>query len=77
MKNKRSDELKPDTKLFVYSAHDLTLVNILKALSFKEEFLPDYGATLIVELHNVPETVDFEVKVSNNISLFHYHSMAM
>ncbi|XP_077291034.1 prostatic acid phosphatase-like [Arctopsyche grandis] len=79
MKNKRSHELKPNRKLFVYSAHDLTLVNILKALSFKEEILPDYGATLVVELHKLPEMVDFEVKLLfyNNTYMAEPHRLEM
>lgn len=39
--------------IFIYSAHDLTLVNMLRGLNVTDqtESLPDYGASLIFELH--------------------------
>lgn len=40
-----------EMKLYLYSAHDITLVNVLRAMGFTEElFKPDYGAALIFEL---------------------------
>ncbi|XP_015118946.1 prostatic acid phosphatase isoform X2 [Diachasma alloeum] len=40
-----------ERKLYLYSAHDITLVNVMRAMGFTEELLkPDYGAALIFEL---------------------------
>ncbi|XP_026465291.1 prostatic acid phosphatase-like [Ctenocephalides felis] len=38
----------------VYSAHDVTLVNFLRALGYDELLKPDYGATIALELDQVP-----------------------
>ncbi|KAL0112370.1 hypothetical protein PUN28_012004 [Cardiocondyla obscurior] len=49
---------------YFYSAHDITIVNVLRAMGFTNElFKPDYGATLILELHFANNAVDQEVKV--------------
>ncbi|XP_014252151.1 prostatic acid phosphatase-like [Cimex lectularius] len=39
-------------KLYLYSGHDLTLVNILRTVGFDELILPKYGAAIIVEFHH-------------------------
>lgn len=65
---------KPKRSYF-YSAHDITIVNVLRTMGFTNElFKPDYGAMLIFELHFV-NGVDQEVKVQlwyycNHISLY-------
>ncbi|XP_008193226.1 testicular acid phosphatase homolog [Tribolium castaneum] len=38
--------------LFLYAAHDLTLVNILKTLGYKTMLKPGFGASLVFELRN-------------------------
>lgn len=43
----------PKNKMFIYSGHDLTLVNVWQAMGFKQLLKPEYGAALIVELHSV------------------------
>lgn len=63
MKKKKNGELKPNRKLFLYSAHDITIVNLWRALSFREYFIPDYGSSLVLELHELSNSTDFEVKV--------------
>ncbi|XP_075226554.1 testicular acid phosphatase homolog [Lycorma delicatula] len=40
-----------DMKLFLYSAHDTTIISLFRALNFKNYLLPDYGASIIFELH--------------------------
>lgn len=56
-------EPKPKRSYF-YSAHDITIVNVLRTMGFTNElFKPDYGATLIFELHLVNNGADQEVKV--------------
>lgn len=51
-------------KAYLYSAHDITLVNLLRTMGFTDElFKPDYVATLIFEMHSNTENEDREVKV--------------
>lgn len=51
-------------KMYLYSAHDLTLVNMLRAMGFTRElFKPNYGASLIFELHSTNESQVQEVKL--------------
>ncbi|XP_075226827.1 prostatic acid phosphatase-like [Lycorma delicatula] len=55
-----------DMKLFLYSAHDLTLINTFRGLEFKDFIFPDFGAFIIFELHR-----------SNNkyfVKMFYSHS---
>lgn len=40
-------------KSYFYSGHDLTIVNLMRTMGFEfPDFLPDYGAALILELHH-------------------------
>lgn len=65
---KRTDS-KPKRSYF-YSAHDITIVNVLRTMGFTNElFKPDYGATLIFELHFTNNSADQEVKVWLFVSL--------
>lgn len=52
--------------MFFYSAHDVTLTNVMRALEIQKQtsILPEYGATLIFELHSPSEISDWFVKVS-------------
>ncbi|XP_063242922.1 testicular acid phosphatase homolog [Bacillus rossius redtenbacheri] len=52
----------PGRKLFLYSAHDVTLVSAWRTLGFAELLKPDYGAALMFEMHIV-ESKRFEVKL--------------
>lgn len=62
MEESRNDP-KPKRSYF-YSAHDITIINVLRAMGFMNELLkPDYGATLILELYLVNNGADQEVKV--------------
>lgn len=58
------EETRTDSKRsYFYSAHDITIVNVLRTMGFTNElFKPDYGATLIFELH-LTNNADQEVKV--------------
>ncbi|KAG7204215.1 hypothetical protein KM043_002046 [Ampulex compressa] len=52
-------------KAYLYSAHDITIVNVLRTMGFTNELLkPDYGAVLILELHSVNGGQQGEVRVS-------------
>lgn len=66
MTKKRTNLLNPNRSLFVYSAHDVTLVNVMRALGVIGETSekPSYAAALVFEMHHsVIYENDFEVKV--------------
>lgn len=52
-------------RAYLYSAHDITLVNLLRTMGFTNEYLkPGYGAMLVFQLHYTSDLVeDAEVKV--------------
>lgn len=65
-----------ETKLYLYSAHDTTLVNVLRAMGFTEElFKPDFAAALIFELvlSEDVEEHDLELDVKVNITCSNCH----
>lgn len=56
-------------KLYLYAAHDLTQVTVMRAMGIMDEDLrPEYGAALIFELHTVDGGQDHEVKVKTRSS---------
>lgn len=66
MRNKRAHTLSPDRSLFVYSAHDVTLVNMMRALDIVEHTTgkPDYAAAIAMEAHSSSVfDDDYEIKV--------------
>lgn len=68
MVRKRLKILSPNRSIFVYSGHDITLVNVMRSLGVLEETSrkPDYASALVFELHHsVIYDDDFEVKVSD------------
>ncbi|KAL2719342.1 putative acid phosphatase 5 isoform X2 [Vespula squamosa] len=74
----QESQIKKDTKkAYFYSVHDVTLVNLLRTMGFTNElFLPEYGATIIFELHSYSDE-EREVKVSylNNTKSIKPHSL--
>ncbi|XP_024143010.1 lysophosphatidic acid phosphatase type 6 [Oryzias melastigma] len=54
----------PNRKLFLYSAHDTTLIPCLMALGIFDMKWPPYGADITVELHQNQQTNEPFVKVS-------------
>lgn len=69
MTKKKNNQLKPDRRLFIYSGHDVTLVNVMRALDIIPQTTrkPDYAAALYFELHQNPILDnDLEVKVMPN-----------
>lgn len=50
MVKKSQKMLKPDRKVWMYSAHDQTIANFLMALKLFEPHCPPYVATVLVEL---------------------------
>lgn len=70
MENKRRKNLNPDRKIFLYSGHDITLVNIMNTLNILDQTdaLPNYASALSFELHHSSLFKDdFEVKVNPEI----------
>lgn len=66
MTSKRSRTLTPNRSIFIYSGHDVTLVNLMRALGIIDQtaMKPDFGSALVLELHHsVTYKDDFEVKV--------------
>lgn len=66
MTKKRTNLLNPNRSLFVYSAHDVTLSNVMRAIGVIPETSakPDYASALVFELHHsVLYENDFEVKL--------------
>nr|CAD7461155.1 unnamed protein product [Timema tahoe] len=64
MADKRTGALAANQKLFLYSAHDLTIVNVWRALGMTEMLKPESGAALIFELHLVGTNKEFQIEVS-------------
>lgn len=67
MAKKRGGTLAPDRSIFAYSAHDVTLVNLMRALDIINQTSkkPDYASALVFEMHyNDKLKNDFEVKVT-------------
>lgn len=75
MEQKQHGSLKPDRKMVLYSAHDMTIVNVWRALGFTDLIKPDYGASLFFELHKTRSGTNYEVKVSM-CSFTHYTSQS-
>lgn len=66
MVEKRDGKSKPDRKLLFYSGHDVTLVNVMRALNIIDQTSqkPDFASALYFELHhNDVLAGDYEVKV--------------
>lgn len=63
---KHKNGVTSNKSLYIYSAHDITLVNLMRALECIDQTTgkPDYSATMVFELHHsVIFDDDFEVKV--------------
>ncbi|KAJ1528663.1 hypothetical protein ONE63_007057 [Megalurothrips usitatus] len=52
---KRSSILDPDRKMFIYSAHDTTIANILSTLGVFQPHCPPYAATVLAELYKIKD----------------------
>jgi len=66
MINKRKKILNQDCKVFLYSGHDVTLVNVMNSLNILDETAkkPEYASALVFELHHSSYFKDdFEVKL--------------
>ncbi|XP_076657121.1 putative achaete scute target 1 [Halictus rubicundus] len=82
VKGMRDAEAGKDTRrVYLYSVHDITLVNLLRTMGFTSEyFKPGYGATLIFQLYFSPDVADdkqAEIKLTylNDTDKFTTYSM--
>ncbi|GLH03939.1 Uncharacterized protein GBIM_09752 [Gryllus bimaculatus] len=63
MSKKAEDTVKNEGRMHLFSAHDLTIVNVWRTLGFTELLHVGYGASLIFELRWIEQGVNAEVKV--------------
>nr|CAD7409095.1 unnamed protein product [Timema cristinae] len=79
MADKSSGALSASQKLFLYSAHDITIVNVWRTLGMTEMLKPESGAALIIELHLVGTNKDFQIEVLyfNNTSTLEPHPLTI
>ncbi|XP_049782248.1 lysosomal acid phosphatase-like [Schistocerca cancellata] len=61
MKSQSNTSRTVSPKFLMFSAHDVTIVNVLQTMGFTELLKPQYGAAVIVELHSTNDS-GFEVK---------------
>lgn len=62
----RNNQLKSTRRLYIYSGHDVTLVNVMRALNIisQTSSKPEFASAIHFELHRNPAfDNDFEVKV--------------
>lgn len=65
MLEKSGGKLNPlDRKMFIYTGHDTTVVNILSSLKIWKRQLPSYSVMTIFELHKNKTTGKYYVEVS-------------
>ena len=74
MITKRDAQLLPNRNIFLYSAHDVTLVNLMRTLNIiaQTSSKPDYGATLAMELHQndlILNDLELQVRVAQLIKI--------
>lgn len=50
MESKRNGTMKPDVKLWVYSAHDSNVAALLNSLNIYNNILPPYTSAVFLEL---------------------------
>lgn len=61
---------KTDHNVLVYSGHDVTVVSLWRALGFAELLEPEYGSSIVIELHEELEPEAFYVKVFCYLTFF-------
>ena len=72
MVQKRSRILVPNRNMFIYSGHDITLVNFMRALNVidKASRKPDFASAIVIEMHHsITYEDDFEIRV-----VYYYNS---
>lgn len=72
MEKKASGKLDPDRKMFMYSAHDETVANLLQGLQVFNQIPPPYFSSIIMELSNKSANYFVSVCINFNMSLTNY-----
>jgi lysosomal acid phosphatase len=64
MSNKINN-LPADRNIHIYSAHDVTLVNVMNSMNILNQTSnkPDYASALVFELHQSHSSIDMDVKI--------------
>ncbi|KAJ8664793.1 hypothetical protein QAD02_006455 [Eretmocerus hayati] len=57
-----------EARLFLYSAHEDTLVALLKVLNIYEPHIPDYANAIVLELHETDNRYHIKIQYVNGIS---------
>ncbi|XP_032513529.2 prostatic acid phosphatase-like [Danaus plexippus] len=57
------NNLNVDRSLYLYSAHDVNLVSLWRAMGFKELVEPEYGASIAIELHEEVEQDTYFIRL--------------
>lgn len=64
MERKQNGKMDPDIKLWIYSAHDTNVANLLNSLNIYNNQLPPYAAAVILELRkNITSNNTFVITV--------------
>lgn len=63
---KRARTLEPDRKMFIYSAHDTTVANILSTLGVFHRHCPPYASTVLAELYKIKENYYVSILYKNS-----------
>ncbi|XP_075227293.1 testicular acid phosphatase homolog isoform X3 [Lycorma delicatula] len=64
--NEKSEGHLKDMKLLLYSGHDSTILSVMRALDFKGFLMPDFGASLIFELHKLNDKYHVKIFYMHN-----------
>lgn len=68
MVKKSQNALTPDRKVWIYSAHDQTIANMLMTLDLFKPHCPPYTATILIELRtNLKEQYFVTVQTLTNV----------
>jgi hypothetical protein len=71
MREKRDGILNPDYKMIMYSAHDVTVANLLMALGVFDQQNPPYRSLVLVELWK-NDRDEYQVKVRISEIVLHF-----
>lgn len=62
--NKINNKLPKERKLYLLAGHDLNCVFMLKLLGVYQPHMPDYGARIIFELHEINHVFGYKVRIN-------------
>lgn len=65
--SKTKNRLVPDRKMWIYSAHDTTIANVLMLLGAFDTHCPPYASTIIIELFQRNDNFYVSVSTKHNL----------